>query len=147
MDIELRRSMWQFLRDINESGTTIILTTHYLEEAESLCRNIAIIDHGAIVQNTSMRELLTQLNKEVFILDLKEQLQQCPQIEGYKTRLVEEGDCYCIEVEVDKEQSLNDVFAALSVQGIQVLSMRNKANRLEELFVSMTNNGSAEVTQ
>ena len=144
VDIELRRSMWQFLRDINARGTTIILTTHYLEEAESLCRNIAIIDHGDIVQNTSVRQLLQQLNKEVFVLDLKEPLAEFPQLPGYSGQLVVEDDCYGLEVEVEKGQSLNDVFAALSARGIEVISMRNKANRLEELFVSMTNGSGAK---
>ncbi|WIO73231.1 ABC transporter ATP-binding protein [Porticoccaceae bacterium LTM1] len=141
VDIELRRSMWEFLRELNASGTTIILTTHYLEEAESLCRNIAIIDHGKIVQNTSIRALLRQLNKEVFVLDVADQLVELPKIPGFQARLVNEDDGCHIEVEIEKGQSLNAVFSALSEQGIQVQSMRNKANRLEEMFVSMTNSG------
>ncbi len=135
VDIELRRSLWEFLTEINDQGTTIILTTHYLEEAESLCRNIAIIDRGVIVQNTTTRDLLSQLNREVFILDTQEKLADFPTIEGYSGRVV---DGYCIEIEVEKSQSLNELFVALSEQDIHVLSMRNKANRLEELFISMT---------
>ena len=134
VDIELRRSMWEFLREINASGTTIILTTHYLEEAESLCRNVAIIDHGKIVKNTSIRELLAQLNKELFVLDIREPLTECPEIEGYPLTLVEANT---LEVEVEKSQSVNHLFEVLSGQGIQVLSMRNKTNRLEELFFTM----------
>jgi ABC-2 type transport system ATP-binding protein len=134
VDIELRRSMWDFLRQINATGTTIILTTHYLEEAESLCRNVAIIDHGQIVKNTSIRELLLQLNKELFVLDIREQLSDCPEIEGYPLTLV---DPHTLEVEVEKSQSINALFAALSEKGIHVLSMRNKTNRLEELFFDM----------
>jgi ABC-2 type transport system ATP-binding protein len=134
VDIELRRSMWDFLRQINATGTTIILTTHYLEEAESLCRNVAIIDHGQIVKNTSIRELLLQLNKELFVLDIREQLSDCPEIEGYPLTLV---DAHTLEVEVEKSQSINALFAALSEKGIHVLSMRNKTNRLEELFFDM----------
>lgn len=134
VDIELRRSMWQFLQDINEQGTTIILTTHYLEEAESLCRNVAIIDHGEIIENTSVKALLRQLNREVFILDLRESTEGSPEVSGYLCRKVDE---HCIEVEVEKGQSLNELFAELSQQGIHVVSMRNKANRLEELFVSL----------
>lgn len=144
VDIELRRSMWQFLREINTQGTTIILTTHYLEEAENLCRNVAIIDHGAIVQNTSVRELLQQLNKEVFVLDLYEPLSVFPEIPGYKGHVVVEDGSYRLEVEVHKGQPLNAVFEALSRQGIGVQSMRNKANRLEELFLSLTNQNKAQ---
>src|SRR5690606_22329460 len=135
--IELRRSMWDFLREINAAGTTIILTTHYLEEAESLCRHVAIIDHGEIIQNTSVRKLLQQLNREVFILDTAESLQQMPVVEGYVFRQLDE---HSFEVGIEKGQSLNPVFSALSEQQIQVVSMRNKANRLEELFVSLVSN-------
>tara|TARA_B110000902_G_C14219681_1_gene554611 strand:- start:9 stop:944 length:936 start_codon:yes stop_codon:yes gene_type:complete len=134
VDIELRRSMWEFLREINASGTTIILTTHYLEEAESLCRNVAIIDHGTIVKNTSIRELLAQLNKELFVLDIRDPLAECPAIEDYPLTLVEPNT---LEVEVEKSQSVNHLFEVLSGQGIEVLSMRNKTNRLEELFFTM----------
>ena len=134
VDIELRRSMWEFLQEINKQGTTIILTTHYLEEAESLCRNIAIIDHGTIVQNTSMKALLKELNRETFVLDIREELKVCPVIADYPITLVEN---HSIEVEVLKTQSINRLFAALSEQDIHVVSMRNKTNRLEELFFDM----------
>lgn len=144
VDIELRRSMWQFLRDINAQGTTIILTTHYLEEAESLCRNVAIINQGTIVENTSVKALLKTLNKEVFILDTREALQEAPEVKGYKLRLVEE---HSLEVEVEKGGSLNEVFASLTQSGVHVVSMRNKANRLEELFVSLVQGAAGKETQ
>ena len=134
VDIELRRSMWEFLREINRGGVTIILTTHYLEEAESLCRNVAIIDSGKIIENTSTKELLQRLNKEVFILDVRQPLSVCPVIDEYEVRLI---DDHCLEVEVQKSQSLNQVFHSLQQTGIEVVSMRNKVNRLEELFVSL----------
>ena len=134
VDIELRRSMWEFLREINAQGTTIILTTHYLEEAESLCRNIAIIDHGSIVQNTSIKALLKQLNRETFVLDTAKSLTAAPVLEGYSVSLV---DSHSIEVEVHKNQSINQVFASLNEQNIDVISMRNKTNRLEELFFDL----------
>ena len=137
VDIELRRSMWSFLQKLNEQGTTIILTTHYLEEAESLCRNIAIINHGRIVQNTSMKELLRQLSQEVFILDVEQTLPAAPEISVYPLCLIDE---HTLEVEVEKTVSLNKLFEALSERDIQVVSMRNKANRLEELFVSLVEN-------
>lgn len=137
VDIELRRSMWDFLREINAAGTTIILTTHYLEEAESLCKHVAIIDHGQIIQNTSVRKLLQQLNREVFILDTAEVLEAMPVVDGYVFRQLDE---HSLEVEIEKGQALNPVFSALSEQRIQVVSMRNKANRLEELFVSLVSN-------
>ena len=134
VDIELRRSMWAFLKDINERGTTIILTTHYLEEAESLCRNIAIIDSGEIAENTTMKTLLKQLHRETFVLDTKEPLPDDIDIEGFETQ---KTDDQMFEVAIEKGGSLNVVFTALSEQGIEVTSMRNKANRLEELFVSL----------
>ena len=134
VDIELRRSMWQFLREINASGTTIILTTHYLEEAESLCRNIAIIDRGVIVRHTSVKGLLKDLQREVFILDTRDEIKQLPDIAPFEGKLVDE---HSFEVEVEKGDSLNQVFARLSEQGVEIVSMRNRANRLEELFVSM----------
>ncbi|WP_111640448.1 ABC transporter ATP-binding protein [Marinimicrobium alkaliphilum] len=136
VDIELRRSMWDFLREINAAGTTIILTTHYLEEAESLCRNVAIIDEGRIIKNTGVRSLLQELNKEVFVFDAAEPLAQPPALEGLPVKQVDER---CFEVEIEKGQSLNGVFDQLSAQDIRVVSMRNKANRLEELFVAMVN--------
>jgi ABC-2 type transport system ATP-binding protein len=134
VDIELRRSMWDFLKVLNAQGTTIILTTHYLEEAEMLCRNIGIIQHGELVENTSMKDLLSQLEVETFLFDLapKESL---PVIQNYHYRLV---DTSTLEVDVKRGQGLNDIFAQLSQQGIQINSMRNKANRLEELFVGLT---------
>ncbi|WP_233078467.1 ABC transporter ATP-binding protein [Rheinheimera soli] len=137
VDIELRRSMWEFLKEINQQGVTIILTTHYLEEAESLCRNIAIIDKGQIVENTSMKNLLSKLNKETFLLDIAP-TEALITLDGYTFR---QKDSHSLEVDVVKAQGLNGVFSALTAQGIQVLSMRNKANRLEELFVSLVENG------
>jgi len=134
VDIELRRSMWVFLKELNARGTTIILTTHYLEEAEMLCRNIGIIQSGELVENTSMKGLLSKLKSETFILDLAPR-SALPQLEGFQYRLV---DTSTLEVEVMREQGLNGVFSQLSAQGVQVLSMRNKANRLEELFVGLT---------
>ena len=142
VDIEIRRSMWAFLREMNEQGTTIILTTHYLEEAESLCRNIAIIDHGEIAENTSMKKLLLQLNAETIILDLAAELASAPRIEGYPVRRV---DAHCIEVDVARGQSINAIFTALEAQQIRVTSMRNKSNRLEQLFINLTQSeGNAE---
>lgn len=137
VDIELRRSMWEFLRELNEQGTTIILTTHYLEEAEMLCRHIGIIDNGVLIQNTTMRQLLGQLTKETFILDLAKP-SFAPELSGFDSHMV---DSTTLEVTVNKEANLNDVFSQLSEQGITVASMRNKANRLEELFVTMVENG------
>ena len=134
VDIELRRSMWEFLRELNAAGTTIILTTHYLEEAESLCRNIAIIDRGKIIKNTSMNALLQQLTTETFILDIEDALTQAPHLEGYGVRLIAEN---VLEVDVEKEQGLNGLFELLQDNKILVRSMRNKSNRLEELFVSL----------
>lgn len=136
VDIELRRTMWTFLRELNQQGTTIILTTHYLEEAEMLCRNIGIIQQGKLVINMPMKSLLAQLETETFVLDISPCATE-PQIEGY--HIVANQDA-SLEVEVKREQGLNDLFKQLSAQGIKVLSMRNKANRLEELFVSMSLN-------
>ncbi len=134
VDIELRRSMWDFLRELNSQGITIILTTHYLEEAESLCRNIAIIDQGEIIQNTSMKSLLGQLHVETFLLDLVLPISTLPVLEEYKIRKL---DSSTLEVEVEKQHSINDLFSRLTEQGIQVASMRNKSNRLEELFLHL----------
>jgi ABC-2 type transport system ATP-binding protein len=134
VDIEVRRSMWDFLRRINEQGTTIILTTHYLEEAESLCRHIAIIDEGRIVENDRMSTVLRKLHTEIFVLNLREPLPQLPALPGYRLTRVDETT---LEVEVNKEQNLNGIFAALSAAGVEVLSMRNKSNRLEELFLRL----------
>ena len=137
VDIEIRRSMWTFLQELNERGITIILTTHYLEEAEMLCRNIAIIDKGEIGENTSMKSLLSKLNVETFVLDTS-RFEQAPKLEGFNYTVV---DDHTLEIEVAKENGLNPVFAQLDQQGIQVLSMRNKANRLEELFVRLVEEG------
>ncbi|WP_027670306.1 ABC transporter ATP-binding protein [Rheinheimera baltica] len=137
VDIELRRSMWEFLRKINQQGVTIILTTHYLEEAEMLCRNIAIIDKGQIVENTTMKSLLAKLTKETFVLDLAAEPSGI-KLDGFGWRALEGQS---IEVDVDKAQGLNAIFAQLTAQDIKVLSMRNKANRLEELFVSLVEHG------
>ncbi|MBO0471502.1 ABC transporter ATP-binding protein [Enterococcus sp. DIV0242_7C1] len=134
VDIELRREMWEFLRELNESGTTIILTTHYLEEAEMLCRNIGIIQSGELIENTSMKALLAKLQFETFIFDLAPSDKK-PEIVGYKSALVDEQT---LEVEVERDQGINEVFKQLSDQGIKVLSMRNKSNRLEELFLKIT---------
>lgn len=134
VDIELRRSMWHFLEEINRQGTTIILTTHYLEEAERLCRNVAIIDKGEIVKNTSVKNLIKQLNKETFILDLKGEIIDIPEVEGYPLTRI---DSSTLEVAIDKDKSLNQLFECLSEKGIEITSMRNKANRLEELFIDM----------
>lgn len=134
VDIELRRSMWDFLIDLNRRGKTIILTTHYLEEAESLCRRIAIIDHGSLVENTDMKSLLEKLQLETFILDVAAPLEAAPAVDGFTVRL---RDAQTLEVEVPKSRSLNGVFIELEKQGISVLSMRNKANRLEELFLHL----------
>ncbi|MDF3920624.1 ABC transporter ATP-binding protein [Salinicola sp. LHM] len=136
VDIELRRSMWEYMRRINEEeGTSIILTTHYLEEAESLCRNIAIINRGEIIKNTSMRGLLTELDTETFLMDLAEPLETTPLIKGFE---IERVDSHQLALSVRKGTDLNDAFQQLTEQGVRVLSMRNRANRLEELFVSMT---------
>ena len=140
VDIEMRRSMWTFLRELNQQGTTIILTTHYLEEAESLCRNIAIIDHGEIAEHSSMKALLAQLHKEVLVLDINAPLQQAPRLASFHCVL---ADAHTLEVCVDKEHSINQLFAALNEQHITVRSMRNKSNRLEELFVNLVNNSAA----
>lgn len=134
VDIELRRSMWEYLTRLNQQGTTIILTTHYLEEAESLCRNIAILDKGTVVENTDMRSLLAKLQQETFVLDINERVRQLPVIEDYQLRQTAER---ALEVDIRQGQSLNHVFSALTEHGLHVSSMRNKSNRLEELFVRL----------
>lgn len=135
LDIELRRSMWDFLTEMNENGTSIILTTHYLEEAEMLCRQIAIIDRGVIKEDTSMKSFLNQLSEESFIFDLAEPIAPLQlNIIGVKFNLI---DSSTLEVTMDKAHTLNDLFQLLESQGIRVRSMRNKSNRLEELFVKM----------
>ena len=137
VDIEIRRSMWDFMREINAKGTTIILTTHYLEEAESLCRNIAIIDEGRIIENDTMANVIGKLQVEVFVLSLQEPVHAAPALAGYAVRLRNERE---IEVVVAKGQGLNEVFAQLSQQGLHVASMRTKTNRLEELFIRLVQN-------
>ena len=134
VDIEIRRSMWKFIKGINESGTTVILTTHYLEEAESLCRNIAIIDNGRIIENTDMKSLLSKLDVETFVLDLRESISSCPRVDGMDIEVMDERT---LAASLPKKKSLNNLFAELERQGIHVLSMRNKANRLEELFMRL----------
>ena len=141
VDIEIRRSMWEFLRGINDSGTTIILTTHYLEEAETLCRNIAIIDDGRIAERDRMSSLLRRMNTEIFVLNLREPLVAVPDLTGYPATL---ADPHTLEVEVSRGQSLNDIFLRLTQMGIQVVSMRNKVNRLEEIFMRLVE-GKAQV--
>lgn len=134
VDIELRRSMWRFLQEINAQGTTIILTTHYLEEAENLCRNIAIIDHGSIIENTDMKSLLNRLDKEVFILDLKQPLPDNIDLSGLA---IHQLDSKTLELELKRDDIINDIFTRLTQQGIEISSMKNKANRLEELFLAL----------
>lgn len=138
VDIEIRRSMWKFLQEINQQGTTIILTTHYLEEAESLCKHIAIIDKGVTIESTRMSDLLRRLQKETFVFNTTKAITSVPRIEQYSIRQI---DDHTIEAEVDKSQSLNELFSAFSEQGIHIDSMRNKTNRLEELFVRLTEEG------
>ncbi|MFM5743599.1 ABC transporter ATP-binding protein [Aeromonas veronii] len=137
VDIEIRRSMWTFLKDLNEQGVTIILTTHYLEEAEMLCRNIGIIDKGRLIENTSMKNLLGKLGRETFLLDLAPG-SAVPEVPEFNGRMPDERT---LEVDLDKSQSLNSLFEQLSNQQVQVVSMRNKANRLEELFVNLVEEG------
>lgn len=138
VDIEIRRSMWQFVSGINAAGTTVILTTHYLEEAEQLCRNIAIIDNGSIVENTSMKHLLSTLDVETFVLDVTEGPAELPQLNGIAFRRIDE---HTLEAEMARKQDLNSLFAALTSNGIVVNSMRTKTNRLEELFVRLVEHG------
>ena len=137
VDIEIRRSMWDFLRDINEAGTTIILTTHYLEEAESLCRHVAIIDEGRIIEDAPMSTVLRKLQREVFVLSLEDPLHEAPALNGFETLLRDDR-----ELEVDKGPAvdLNDLFTQLDKRNIRVVSLRNKANRLEELFMRLVDN-------
>jgi ABC-2 type transport system ATP-binding protein len=134
VDIEIRRSMWAFLRDINAAGTTIILTTHYLEEAESLCRHVAIIDEGEIIEDAPMSRVLRKLQREVFVLSLADEADRPPELDGFRTELVDSGE---LEVELGPAHTLNDLFHALDARGIEVISLRNKANRLEELFMRL----------
>ncbi|GLT20168.1 ABC transporter ATP-binding protein [Vibrio zhanjiangensis] len=137
VDIELRRSMWEFLKQINQQGITIILTTHYLEEAEMLCRNIGIINKGELIENTTMKALLNKLHVETFIFDLEEEV-TVAQLDGVISQSIKNGS---LEIEIEKTQGLNTIFSQLTEQGIKVLSMRNKSNRLEELFVNIVRQG------
>ncbi|MFZ5593010.1 MAG: ATP-binding cassette domain-containing protein [Pseudomonadota bacterium] len=137
VDIEIRHSMWSFLSQINAAGTTIILTTHYLEEAERLCRNIAIIDHGRIIENTGMRQLLNRMNSHTLVLDLVNPLDAVPELPGFIASRV---DDHILEVEVSRDVNINMLFTALSARGIEVGSLRNKTNRLEELFIRLVGN-------
>ena len=144
VDIEIRRSMWDFLREINEAGTTIILTTHYLEEAESLCRHVAIIDEGRIIEDARMSTVLRKLQREVFVLSTAEQLDEAPRLAAYETLLRDDGE---LEVAIGPSHNLNDLFQQLDERNITVVSMRNKTNRLEELFMRLVENkhdGAAE---
>jgi ABC-2 type transport system ATP-binding protein len=142
VDIELRRSMWEFLTRINKQGTTIILTTHYLEEAENLCRNIAIIDRGDIIKHSPMQDLLKTINTETIVLDLQKPLVNVPEIEGYRLLLVNDTH---IEVTLNQGQDINSIFLVLTAAGIKVTSMRNKTNRLEELFVNLVTSNKTDL--
>jgi ABC-2 type transport system ATP-binding protein len=137
VDIEIRRSMWEFLRNINDEGTTIILTTHYLEEAENLCRNVAIIEGGRIIERDTMANVLRKLQTEVFVFNLSEPVGMPPALPGFRNEMT---DDHTLEVEVTRGQSLNEIFSQLSSQGVRVNSMRNKVNRLEELFMRLVDN-------
>ncbi len=134
VDIEIRRSMWQMMEEVNRQGTTIILTTHYLEEAESLCRNIAIINHGQIIEKSTMQNLLSRIQTEQFVLDIDQALTVAPVVNGYSIELV---DSHSLNVAVEKTHGLNPLFQQLSEQGIKVLSLKNKSNRLEQLFIDL----------
>lgn len=138
VDIELRHSLWKFLRKLNEQGTTIILTTHYLEEAEQLCRNVAIIDHGSIIEHGDMRSLVNRLDVQTIVLDLHRELDHTLDLQQFNYRFIDKTS---IEVEIHRQQSINDLFALLSQQNIIVNSLRNKTNRLEELFINLVSNG------
>lgn len=144
VDIEIRRSMWEFLRGINDAGTTIILTTHYLEEAENLCRNVAIIEGGRIIERDSMANVLRKLQTEVFVFNLSRPLTAAPSLPGFGTKL---SDGQTLEIEVSKGQNLNDIFTQLSTHGIEVNSMRNKVNRLEELFIRLVDDSARAALQ
>jgi ABC-2 type transport system ATP-binding protein len=139
VDIEIRRTMWDFLRDINARGTTIILTTHYLEEAESLCRNIAIIDKGGIIERDRMSNLLRRLNTQTFVLNTRNPMLETPVGANFTVRRIDETT---LEADIAKEQNLNELFAQLTRMGVEVLSMRNKVNRLEEIFMRLVENRS-----
>jgi ABC-2 type transport system ATP-binding protein len=140
VDIEVRRSMWEFMQDINKAGTTIILTTHYLEEAENLCRHVAIINKGKIVENEGMSTLLRKLQSETFVFNTRNPIAKGFSLSGYQATRVDDHN---LEVETSKDQNMNDLFGALSAQGVEVISMRNKANRLEELFMRLVEGGAS----
>ena len=141
VDIETRRMMWDFLRDLNQNGTTIILTTHYLEEAEQLCNQVAIIDQGEIIENDSMQNVLKKLKTEVFILNTEKPLDMAPNIDGYSTALRSSQE---IEITVSQNQGINNAFSSLESQGVKIISMRNKNSRLEELFLDLTKGQAGE---
>ena len=134
VDIELRRGMWDLISKLNDDGTTIILTTHYLEEAEQLCRNIAIIDHGEIVENTSMKELLAKLDVQSFVIDLEHPIESAPELSHFTFKLQDPSTLF---VAIDKQQTMNNLFTELNKLNISVKSMRNESNRLEELFMNV----------
>lgn len=134
VDIELRHTLWRFLKKINQQGTTIILTTHYLEEAEQLCKNVAIIDHGEIIEHADMKTLINRLNVQTLVLDLDQKLEQAPALDGYQTKQIDDAT---LEVEIYRGQTINDLFKLLTLNNISISSMRNKTNRLEELFVRL----------
>src|SRR3990167_9032237 len=136
VDVELRHSLWEFLTELNQQGTTIILTTHYLEEAEQLCKNVAIIDHGEIIENANMKLLVNQLKMQTIVLDIEDLPNHVFQLTDYQYRIVDDTS---LEVEIYREQSINDLFQLLSQQNLKVTSMRNKTNRLEELFINLIN--------
>jgi ABC-2 type transport system ATP-binding protein len=136
VDIELRHTLWRFLKTLNEEGTTIILTTHYLEEAEQLCKNVAIIDHGEIIENANMKSLINRLSSQTIILDLEKPLFSPPDLDGYEYKLLDDTT---LEIEIHRSQSMNHLFRLLTDNHISVCSMRNKTNRLEELFVRLVN--------
>ena len=144
VDIEIRRSMWDFLRRTNEAGTTIILTTHYLEEAETLCRHVAIIDEGTIIEDARMSTVLRKLQREVFVLSLRDPLTEAPELDGFETSLVEESE---LEVALDAKDDLNKLFDVLNRENIHVVSLRNKANRLEELFMGIVESKQTAVAE
>lgn len=144
VDIELRHHLWRFLKKLNESGTTIILTTHYLEEAEQLCKNVAIIDHGEIIEHANMKSLINRLNVQTMILDIAQPLTSMPQLDDYTWRLQDDTS---IEIEIHRQQSLNDLFNKLSAQQIHISSMRNKTNRLEELFMRLITENKNQATK
>lgn len=141
VDIEIRQSMWRYLKKVNAEGTTIILTTHYLEEAESLCNNIAIIDDGVTIEQTKMRTLLNRLDVETFVLYLADDLESLPDCGDYVVKII---DSTTLEADINAQQNINDLFSRLSDHGVNVVSMKNKTNRLEQLFVSMLNNNNGD---